>query len=87
MRAIFIRHPQSTGNVGVPCDDVSLLELTELGWQQSKEVAENWIETPHLIVVPLFSARSRPVEVWPIKEFTYLQPRRWNRTHLRGIQP
>jgi len=39
MRAIFIRHGQSTGNAGIPCHDLALLELTELGWQQSREVA------------------------------------------------
>ncbi len=31
MRAIFIRHRQSTGNAGIPCNDLALLELTELG--------------------------------------------------------
>ncbi len=44
MRAIFIRHGQSTGNAGIPCHDLALLELTEQGWQQSREVAANWIE-------------------------------------------
>ena len=29
MKAIFIRHGQSTGNAGIPCDDLALLELTE----------------------------------------------------------
>jgi broad specificity phosphatase PhoE len=38
MRAIFIRHGQSTGNAGIPAHDLSLLDLTELGWRQSREV-------------------------------------------------
>ena len=31
MRAVFIRHGQSTGNAGIPCHDLSAIELTELG--------------------------------------------------------
>ncbi len=31
VRAIFVRHGQSTGNAGIPCNNLSLLELTELG--------------------------------------------------------
>lgn len=50
MRTVFIRHGQSTGNAGIPCHDLALLELTELGWRQSREVAERWIDTPDLIV-------------------------------------
>ncbi len=50
MRAIFIRHGQSTGNAGILCHDLALLELTELGWQQSREVAASWAETADLIV-------------------------------------
>jgi broad specificity phosphatase PhoE len=46
MRSIFIRHGQSTGNAGIPCHDLALLELTELGWRQSREVAESWTERP-----------------------------------------
>lgn len=90
MRAIFIRHGQSTGNAGIPCHDLALLELTELGWQQSREVAASWTETPDLIVTsPYFRTQQTAmptiarfpnvrVEVWPIQEFTYLQPARWN---------
>jgi 2,3-bisphosphoglycerate-dependent phosphoglycerate mutase len=29
MRATFIRHGESTGNAGIPCNDLALLELTE----------------------------------------------------------
>jgi len=50
MCAIFIRHEQSTGNAGIPCHDLTLLELTELGLQQIREVAASWTETPDLIV-------------------------------------
>jgi len=92
MRAIFIRHGQSTSNVGIPCHDLALVELTELGRQQSREVAESWTETPDLIVTSPYLRTQQtaaatierfpnvPVQVWPIQEFTYLQPNRWNGT-------
>ncbi len=92
MRAIFIRHGQSTGNAGIPCHDLALLELTELGWQQAKKIAFAWTERPNLIVTSPYlraqqtatptieSFQNVPVEVWPIQEFTYLQPSRWNGT-------
>ncbi len=92
MRATFIRHGQSTGNAGLPCDDLSLLELTELGRWQSREVAMSWIETPDLIVTSPYLRTQQTaaatiarfpnvrVEVWAIQEFTYLQPSRWNGT-------
>jgi broad specificity phosphatase PhoE len=92
VRAIFIRHGQSTGNAGIPCDDLALLELTDLGWEQAREVASKWTEVPDLIIIsPYLRAQQTaaatierfhgvPVEVWPIQEFTYLQPSRWNGT-------
>lgn len=92
MRAIFIRHGQSTANVGLPCNDLALPALTDLGWQQAAEVAEAWTELPTLIVTsPFLRAQQTaaptierypdvPVEVWPIQEFTYLLPSRWNGT-------
>ncbi|MBB5343394.1 histidine phosphatase family protein [Tunturibacter empetritectus] len=92
MRTIFIRHGQSTGNAGIPCHDLALPELTELGWQQAREVAKSWTDTPSLIVTSPYLGTQQtaaptierfpevPVEVWPVQEFTYLQPGRWNGT-------
>lgn len=92
MRAIFIRHGQSTGNAGMPCHDLATIELTEKGWNQARQVAADWTETPLLIVTSPFLRTQQtaaptigrfpdvPVEVWPIEEFTYLQPARWNGT-------
>jgi broad specificity phosphatase PhoE len=92
VRAIFLRHGQSTGNAGIPCNDLALLELTEEGWRQAREVAADWTESPSLIVTsPYLRTRqtAQPtierfpdvsVEVWPIQEFTYLRPSRWNGT-------
>lgn len=92
MRAIFIRHGQSTGNAGMPCHDLATIELTEKGWAQARRVATDWTEAPSLIVSSPFLRTQQtatptierfpdvPVEVWPIEEFTYLQPSRWNGT-------
>ena len=99
MRAVFIRHGQSTGNAGIPCHDLALIELTELGRHQAREVAASWTERPSLIATsPYVRARQTaeptmerfsdvPVEVWPIQEFTYLQPSRWNGTLTRDRKP
>ncbi|WP_369669940.1 histidine phosphatase family protein, partial [Enterococcus faecium] len=37
MRAIFIRHGESTGNAGVPCHDLAAIELTERGHEQARQ--------------------------------------------------
>ena len=99
MRAIFIRHGQSTGNAGVPCHDLGAIELTELGQEQAREVAASWIEAPALIVTSPYTRTRQtaaptiarfpgvPVEVWPIEEFTYLQPARWNGTRSAERMP
>jgi broad specificity phosphatase PhoE len=99
MRVTFIRHGQSTGNAGIPCNDLSLLELTEKGWEQAREVAAKWTESPDLIVTSPYlrtqqTARptikrfpSVPVVIWPIQEFTYLEPSRWNGTRSVERKP
>lgn len=99
MRAVFIRHGQSTGNAGIPCHDLASIELTELGWRQAREVARAWTQVPSLIVTsPYLPTRQTAaatiqrfpdvqVEVWPIEEFTYLQPSRWNGTRSSERMP
>ena len=99
MRTVFIRHGQSTGNAGIPAHDLALLELTELGWKQSREVAASWTETPSLIVTSPYLRTQQTaaatierfadvaVKVWPIQEFTYLQPSRWNGTRSSERMP
>ena len=92
MRATFIRHGQSTGNAGLPSLDLASIALTGLGHAQARAVAAAWIETPALIVTSPYLRTQQtaaptiarfpdiPVEVWPIEEFTYLEPARWNGT-------
>jgi 2,3-bisphosphoglycerate-dependent phosphoglycerate mutase len=92
MRAVFIRHAQSTGNVGVPCGDLSQIELTERGRQQAVDLSKAWVKSPTLIVTSPYLRTQQtaqptierfsdvPVEIWSIQEFTYLEPARWNGT-------
>jgi len=99
VRVIFIRHGESTTNAGAVCEDVALVELTERGWQQARDLAAGWTETPDLIVTsPYTRARQTaqptielfpqvPVEVWPIQEFMSLEPIRWNRTTFEERRP
>ncbi|MGC5799010.1 histidine phosphatase family protein [Sphingomonas sp. NFX23] len=90
--AIFVRHGQSTGNAGIPCHDLADIELTELGRQQALGLAASWADAPSLIVTSPYRRTQQtaaatiarfpdvPVQVWPIEEFTYLEPSRWNGT-------
>jgi broad specificity phosphatase PhoE len=99
VRAIFIRHAQSTANAGLICDDIAKVELSELGRRQARELAAQWTVAPDLIVTspyPRAQQTAEPtierfpavrVEVWPIEEFTYLQPIRWNRTSVADRRP
>src|SRR3546814_9486791 len=99
MRAIFIRHGESTGNAGVPCHDLAAIELTERGHEQARQVAASWTQAPALIVTSPYTRTRQtaaptiarfpgvPVEVWPIEEFTYLQPARCNGTRSAERMP
>jgi broad specificity phosphatase PhoE len=92
MKTTFIRHGESTGNAGIRAHNLALLDLTDKGRQQARDVAASWAEIPTLIVTsPYLRAQQTaqptierfpgvPVEVWPIQEFTYLEPNRWNGT-------
>ena len=92
MRAIFVRHGESTGNAGIPCHDLAKLELTEKGREQARQLADAWTEAPALIVVSPYLRTQQtakptcdrfpavPVQQCPIEEFTYLEPSRWNGT-------
>jgi broad specificity phosphatase PhoE len=99
MRVVFIRHGQSTGNAGVPCNDLATIALTDLGREQARQVATDWTEMPSLIVTSPYLRTQQtaaptierfpdvPVEIWPIEEFTYLQPSRWNGTSSAERMP
>ncbi len=92
MRAIFIRHGESTGNVDIPASDLSQISLTERGHAQAVALAETWTHRPELIALSPYLRTHLtaeptirrfpdvPVEVLPMQEFTYLKPSRWNGT-------
>jgi broad specificity phosphatase PhoE len=92
MKAIFVRHGESTGNIDIPCDNHTLSELTKKGQQQALNLARSWTEEPSLIVTSTFLRAQQtaqptiarypnaPVEIWEIQEFTYLEPSRWKGT-------
>ncbi len=77
MKATFVRHRQSTGNAGMPCNDLALLSLTELGWQQARNAAANWIETPDLIVTSPY-LRTQQTAAPTIERFLMSRPRAIN---------
>jgi broad specificity phosphatase PhoE len=51
MRAIFVRHGQSTANVGIFSPGFATIPLTELGERQAAEIAAQWNYRPDLIAV------------------------------------
>ncbi len=92
IRAIFIRHGQSTANVGIFSPDFAQIPLTALGEQQAATLAASWQLAPDLIAVsPFLRAQQTaapmiarfpnvPVETWEIHEFTYWDPAFWHET-------
>ncbi|MDK2759181.1 MAG: histidine phosphatase family protein [Blastomonas fulva] len=99
MRAIFIRHGESTANTGLASADVASIALTQRGEGEASRIARDWSEVPSLIVTSPFQRTKQtaaptiarfpgvPVETWPIEEFTYLQPARWNGTASADRRP
>ena len=99
MRAIFIRHGESTANTGLASADVASIALTARGEGQAGQLAREWTEAPSLIVTSPFQRTRQtaaptiarfpgvPVEMWDIAEFTYLQPARWNGTAAADRRP
>lgn len=89
-KAIFIRHGQSTANVGEPTKDFAKVPLTELGWEQARALAARWDFTPSLIAASPFlrtQQTAQPtiarfpevlVETWPVYEFTFWDPAYWS---------
>lgn len=99
VKVIFIRHGESTANTGLASTDIASIALTERGREQAQHIALEWDEPPTLIVTsPFLRTRQTavptiarfpgvPVEIWPIEEFTYLQPGRWNGTAAAERRP
>lgn len=88
----LIRHAESTSNANLRTVHPALSELTPLGRQQAMALVQAFTAKPDLLVVsPFVRARETavptithfspiPVEEWPVYEFTYLAPERYNGT-------
>lgn len=84
----LIRHGESAANAGGATLDHATIPLTPKGVEQAHHVARSFNHPPALIVASTFSrARSTamatvskfaaiPLEIWPVHEFTYLEPAR-----------
>lgn len=84
----LIRHGESAANAGEASLDHASIPLTPKGIEQARLVAKSFVKAPALIVASPFSRAqataietvatfsSVPFEIWPIHEFTYLEPAR-----------
>lgn len=95
----FIRHAQSTGNAGQVTNSPSDIPLTDLGKRQAQLLGEGCDIQPDLVVT---SSYIRTVETakdfllrfpqvdqqqWPLHEFTYLSPERYQGTTMHERKP
>ncbi len=99
----FIRHGESISNANLPTTHPAASELTPRGELEAEYIALAFSEAPDLIVVSPYARAKQtavpttnrfphvPVEEWPVYEFTYLHPERYNGTtgsergpHARG---
>jgi broad specificity phosphatase PhoE len=88
----FIRHGESVSNANLPTTHPAASELTEKGQREAEYVAQAFSRKPDLIVVsPYIRARQTavptinrfdPINVveWPVEEFSYLHPAKYNGT-------
>lgn len=89
MRVIFVRHAESTANVGLPSEDHVQIPLTKQGHFQAQQLASAWKGKPSAIFLSPFLRTQLtaaptiaifptvPVGVLPMEEFTYLEPGKW----------
>lgn len=82
----FIRHAESAANAGEKTSDPSAIAITEKGEAQALALSKQIIEQPDLVITSPFIRTQQtaqatiekfpdtPTEVWPIQEFTYLNP-------------
>ena len=96
----FLRHAQSAGNIGLPSSSPGEIPLTQEGLRAAEEAARNFEgHPPDLIIVSPFrraqetaapfkrrfaDARS---EDWPVQEFTYLSPSRFQNSNAQERLP
>lgn len=95
----FIRHGESISNANLPTTHPAQSELTAVGEQEARDIANAFTQKPDLIVsssmvraqqtaAPTI-ARFYPIaqEEWAVHEFTYLAPDRYAGTTLDDRRP
>ena len=88
----LIRHGESVSNANLRTSHPAESALTEVGFRQANQIAAAFVDEPDLIVVSSY-LRARqtavptlarfphvPQEEWPVHEFTYLHPIRYEGT-------
>lgn len=95
----LIRHGQSIANAGEMTTAPGSAELTELGGRQAAMIAASVSRRPERIIVsPYVRTRQTAgpaiarfpeaaVEEWPLQEFTYLSPTKYDGTTLEQRRP
>lgn len=95
----FIRHAESEGNAGLPTDLPESICLTNRGHEQSVRLAHEFAAAPAFIVTSSYLRTQQtaaplmarflhvPMEIWPVHEFTYLNPLKYRGTtqSQRGV--
>lgn len=88
----FIRHGESVSNANYITRSPDCSELTERGHRQAEYIVPAFTNRPELVVVSPYIRtwqtavptieyfKPVPVEEWPVHEFTYLHPERYNGT-------
>ena len=88
----FIRHGESVSNANLPTGNPAESSLTEKGFAQAEQIANAFVNEPDLIVLSSYLRAKQtavptlnrfpqvPQEVWPVHEFTYLNPLRYQGT-------
>lgn len=88
----FIRHGESVSNANEVTRSPGASELTSRGQRQAECVVPAFLRRPDLVIVSPYVRtwqtavptieyfKPVPVEEWPVHEFTYLHPERYNGT-------
>lgn len=88
----LIRHGESVSNANLPTTHPALSSLTAQGHSEALAVAQAFSQPPDLIVVSSYTRAQEtavptqqrfphvPTEIWPVHEFTYLHPSRYDGT-------
>ncbi len=97
MKAIFIRHAESTANAGLKTEDPTSITLTPEGFAQAARVtlpgrpdlilSSRYIRTTLTAEPTVRRYPDVPYEVWEIQEFTYLSPDKYRGTTVQERTP